>query len=68
MELEIRKEWLIVVLVKRFEVDGESIEIWQYGTDDYEVRYLTGGINYRGPLLDVMYDLHACFEVFSREL
>lgn len=54
-----------MVLVKRFEIDGENIEIWQYGTDDYEVRYLTAGADFRGPLLDVMHDLHLCFGVFD---
>jgi hypothetical protein len=57
-----------VVLIKRFEIDSESIEIWQYGTDDYEVRYKTTGVNYRGSLLDVMHDLHLCFDIFNRHL
>ena len=57
-----------MVLVKRFQVDGENIEIWQYGTDDYEVRYLTTGVHYRGTLLDMMHDLHLCFDIFNRKL
>ena len=57
-----------MVLVKRFQVDGESIEIWQYSTDDYEVRYLTTGVHYRGTLLDMMHDLHLCFDIFNRNL
>lgn len=57
-----------MVLVKRFQVDGEGIEIWQYGTDDYEVRYLTASATYRGTLLDVMHDLHLCYGVFERNL
>lgn len=57
-----------MVLVKRLQIDGEDIEIWQCGTDDYEVRYLTTGVSYRGPLLDVMHDLHLCFDIFNRKL
>jgi hypothetical protein len=57
-----------MVLVKRFEIDGESIEIWQNGVDDYEVRYLTAGASYRGTLLDVMHDLHLCFDIFNQKL
>ena len=55
-----------MVLVKRLQIDDEEIEIWQYGTDDYEVRYKTSKINFRGPLLDMMHDLHLCFDVFNR--
>lgn len=54
-----------VVLVDRFQVDGDTIEIWQYGRNDYEVRYLVAGMVHQGTLMQVMQDLHDCYRVFD---
>lgn len=54
-----------MVMVDRFQVDGDIIEIWQYGRNDYEVRYLVAGMIHQGTLMEVMRDLHDCYRVFD---
>lgn len=63
--MEIRTGGDSVVMVDRFQIGDESVEIWQYGRNDFEVQYKTSGLAFRGTLLEVMNDLQLCFKVFE---
>lgn len=52
-------------LVEALRVQSESIEIWQYGRNDFEVQYKTSKTACRGSLLYVMQDMHDCYGVFD---
>jgi hypothetical protein len=54
-----------MILVDKFQIGDEAIEVWQYGRNDFEFQYKTTGLAFRGSLLDVMHDLHLCFKVFG---
>jgi hypothetical protein len=53
-----------MVLIERMQIDDELIEIWQYGTNDFSVHYITSDYSIRGTLMEVLADLQETYEVF----
>lgn len=49
----------------KWKVGNETIEIWQYGLDDYSAYFVQADCSVRGSLLQVMQEINETFGIES---
>lgn len=52
-------------MIDTIKMGSDVIEIWQYGTYEFEVRYVNHGISFFGTLIEVMMNLQDTYRVFD---